>query len=126
LSAERNLAQLLVRAAEEGVLGSAHDLSDGGLAQALVESCLHGDVGVRVELTGDPFVALFSESAARAIVALDEWDVERFTGGCAEHGIAVTRLGFTGGDELVVEGQFRVPRNELRDAYEGTLPRLFG
>jgi phosphoribosylformylglycinamidine synthase len=126
LAGERNLAQLLVRAAEEEVLAGAHDLSDGGLAQALVESCLHSNVGLRVALEGDPFVALFSESTARVLVALQADDVERFTGGCNEHGIAVTRLGTTGGDSLAVDGQFEIPLTELRTAYEGTLPRLFG
>ena len=43
---EQRLAQLLVRASRRGVLSSAHDLADGGLAQALVESCLrHGPRG---------------------------------------------------------------------------------
>ncbi|MFL6238298.1 MAG: phosphoribosylformylglycinamidine synthase subunit PurL [Actinomycetes bacterium] len=126
LEAERNLAQLMVRAAEEGVLAGAHDLSDGGLAHALVESCLSNNVGARVTLAGDAFVALFSESAARIVVALDEDDVDRFTAGCREHAIAVTRLGMTGGDALVVDGWFDVPLTEMRAAYEETLPRLFG
>ena len=126
LSAERNLAALLVRAAQEGVLASAHDLSDGGLAQALVEACLHGAVGVRVRLDGDAFVALFSESAARAVVAVEPTDTKRLLGGCDQHGIPVTRLGRTGGDALHVEGQFEIPLSELRVAYEETLPRLFG
>jgi phosphoribosylformylglycinamidine synthase II len=129
LDAERNLAQLLVRAAEEGVLAGAHDLSDGGLAQALVESCLFSNVGVQVRLDGDAqqlFVALFSESTARVVVALDAADVDRFAGGCAEHGIPVTPLGLTGGDSFTVDGQFEIPLAELRTGYDETLPRLFG
>src|ERR1700743_3291292 len=53
-----------------GLLAAAHDLSDGGLAVALAESCLRGGAGCRVRLAGDPFTALFSESAARAVVAV--------------------------------------------------------
>jgi phosphoribosylformylglycinamidine synthase len=126
LDAERNLALLLVRAAEEGVLASAHDVSDGGLAQALVESSLHGGVGVHVRLEGDVFVALFSESATRVVVAVESADADRLIGGCVQHGIPVTRLGRTGGDALVVEGEFDIPLTELRVAYESTLPKLFG
>jgi phosphoribosylformylglycinamidine synthase len=126
LEAERNLAQLLVRASQEGVLASAHDLSDGGLTQALAESCLHGNVGARIALAGDPFVALFSESATRVIVAVDPTDTDRLVGGCGEHGIPVTRLGTTGGDTLAVDGLFEISLSELRTAYEETLPRLFG
>src|SRR3954471_4438759 len=87
LVAERRPAEVPVRAAEEGVLAGAHDLSDGGLAQALVESCLHSNVGARLTVDGDPFVTLFSESSARVLVALDAGNVDRFTGECDEHGI---------------------------------------
>ena len=79
-----------------GVLSSAHDLSDGGLAQALVESCLRHGVGVRVELddvAGDPFVALFSESAGRVLVTVAPEDEERLFELAAEHGVPITSLG---------------------------------
>ena len=77
LAAERALSELLVGAT--GVLSSAHDVSDGGLAQTLVESCLRHGVGARVELPtcDDAFVALFSESAARAVVTVAPEDEER-------------------------------------------------
>ena len=70
LAAEQRLAALLAAAASAGLLAAAHDLSDGGLAVALAESCLRGGTGCRVRLPGDPFTALFSESAARAVVAV--------------------------------------------------------
>src|SRR4029079_17502331 len=62
LAAEQALGAVLRTAP----LRSAHDLSDGGLAQALVECCLRRDRGATVAVDGDPFVALFSESATRA------------------------------------------------------------
>src|SRR5215210_3097173 len=68
LPAERALADVLVALAHEGAIGSAHDLADGGLAQALAESALRYGTGAVLRLDGDPFVALFSESAARAVV----------------------------------------------------------
>ena len=58
LAAERSSADILVNASRDGLIDAAHDLSDGGLAQALVESCLRNDVGARVWLPDelDPFV----------------------------------------------------------------------
>ena len=53
-----------------GLLRSAHDLSEGGLAQALVEAALRRGHGASVSLDGDPFVQLFSESTARALVSV--------------------------------------------------------
>ncbi|MGH3369547.1 MAG: phosphoribosylformylglycinamidine synthase subunit PurL, partial [Nocardioidaceae bacterium] len=60
LAAERELADILVNASRDGLIDAAHDLSDGGLAQAVAESCLRRDVGARVWLPDDldPFVAL--------------------------------------------------------------------
>ena len=70
LAAEQALAGVLADAAAAGWLVAAHDLSDGGLAVALTESCLRGGHGARVTRPGDPFTFLFSESAARAVVAV--------------------------------------------------------
>src|SRR5579875_1126870 len=59
LARERLLADVLVNGSRDGVLDAAHDLSEGGLAQALVECCLRGNVGARIALPSgvDPFVA---------------------------------------------------------------------
>ena len=124
LTAERSLSELLVAAT--GVLSSAHDLSDGGLAQTLVESCLRHGVGARVDLAevagGDAFVALFSESAARVVVTVAPEDEERIFELAAEHGVPITSLGETHGDSLSVHDAFDVPVSELRAAWSATLP----
>ena len=128
LAAERALAEVLVGGAEQGLLAAAHDLSDGGLAQALVEACLRGGRGARVDLPGglDPFVALFAESTARALVAVPPGQLAAWTELCAAHRVPLTRLGTVGGDALVVGGLFEVPLAELRAAWTATLPALFG
>ena len=101
---------------------AAHDLSDGGLSQALVESCLRRGVGVSVALAGDPFVELFSESAGRVLVTVPADDAVRLTGLALEHGVPLTALGTTGGDSLVVEGQFSASLLEVRSVWMATLP----
>ncbi|HEX6446180.1 MAG TPA: phosphoribosylformylglycinamidine synthase subunit PurL [Streptosporangiales bacterium] len=128
LGAERALAELVQRLAASGHLLAAHDLSGGGLAQALVESCLVGGVGAQVTLPPgvDPFVALFSESTARALLVASPDDADAVTARCAELGLPVTRLGESGGETLSLRGLFDLPLAELREAHEGTLPRLFG
>ncbi len=122
LPAERALAAVLVTAAHEGLLSGAHDLSDGGLSQALVESCLRGGLGVRVTLPGDPFVALFSESVARAVVAVRPGSEARLGQLCEAAGVPATQLGVVGGDSFTVEGLFSIPLHELREAHERLLP----
>ena len=120
LEAERSLAQLLH--AGVGLLSSAHDLSDGGLAQALVEAALRHDVGVSVSVPGDAFIGLFSETTARALVTVPDGDAERLVALAEEHGVPITALGVTGGDSVVVDGQLEVGLDELRAAWTATLP----
>jgi len=124
--AEIALAGLLHEAT--GVLSAAHDLSDGGLAQALAESCLRGGRGARITLPADvePFVALFSESAARAVVSVPSDRVGQLTSLAAARGVPLLALGTTGGETLAVDGQFSVDIASIRAAATGTFAALFG
>jgi phosphoribosylformylglycinamidine synthase len=126
---ERLLADVLTSAADAGLLRSAHDLSEGGLAHALVESCLFGDVGARVVLpTGnDPFVELFSESTARAVVSVPRSADDRFVELCAARELPCQRLGVVDllMPELEVQGLFTVSLRELRAAWSQVIPRRF-
>ncbi|HEX5087494.1 MAG TPA: phosphoribosylformylglycinamidine synthase subunit PurL [Nocardioides sp.] len=124
LAREKALAELLREAV--GLVTSAHDLSEGGLAQALVESVLRRGIGADVALEGDPFVALFSESAGRVLVTVPSGDVERLTALAGRHGVPVAAIGTTGGAALVVDGHFDLPLPELRDTWTHTLPNALG
>ena len=124
LAAERSLAELLREAV--GLVTSAHDLAEGGLAQALLESSLGQDIGVRVAVEGDPFVALISESAARAIVTVAPGDEERLVALAERHGVPVTALGRTGGTTVEVDGQFALDLGTVRETWSATLPAVFG
>jgi phosphoribosylformylglycinamidine synthase len=126
LDAERRLAELLAAAAADGLLTSAHDLSDGGLAQALVESCLIGGAGAMIDglRKADPFVELFSESAGRVLVTVP--DSEELLARAAAAGVPAAPIGWTGGNALGIDVITPLPLTELRTAWEGTLPALFG
>jgi phosphoribosylformylglycinamidine synthase len=126
LDAERQLAILVTAAASAGLLASAHDLSDGGLAIAVAEACLYGGRGCALVLGGEPFTALFSESAARALVSVVPGREQEFAALADEHGVPATVLGATSGDSLTVEGVFEIPLTELSQVWTGTLPAIFG
>jgi phosphoribosylformylglycinamidine synthase len=130
LAREKVLADVLIACARDGVLDSAHDLSEGGLAHALVESIVHGHAGVRIELPQnlDPFVALFSESTGRAIVTVTRANGARLTELCRARGLPAVRIGAADVLEntLDVQGQFRIPVRELRAAWGEPLPTHLG
>ncbi|GII96238.1 phosphoribosylformylglycinamidine synthase subunit PurL [Sinosporangium siamense] len=127
LAAERALAAVMAEAAERGYLSGAHDLSDGGLAVALAEACLASGVGCTVSLPGeDAFTDLFSESSARAVVAVKPEHFDDFADLCARREVPCYGLGVTGGDSLVVEETLEIPIEELRHTHQATLPGIFG
>jgi phosphoribosylformylglycinamidine synthase len=128
LAREKLLAQVIAAAAQRGHLSAAHDLSDGGLAQALVEAALRYGVGAVIALPDDtdPFVSLFSESSARALVAVPLGHEKAFTALVDEHGLPYTALGVVGGRSLEFRNLFSVPLDELHTAWTSTLPDLFG
>ena len=126
LAAELRLAALLADGCAAGLLAAAHDLSDGGLGVALAESCLRGGTGCEVRLPDDQFTALFSESAARAIVAILPGREADFAALCDTHGVPAAAIGTTGGDSLAVAGCFTVGLDELAAVHTGTLPGIFG
>ncbi|TAJ48600.1 MAG: phosphoribosylformylglycinamidine synthase subunit PurL [Herbiconiux sp.] len=132
---EQNLAGLLQAGALEALIDSAHDLSDGGLAQTLAESVLRFGIGARVWL--DEIIerdgvsasdALFSESTARVLVAVPREDDVKFKGLCAGRDIPVLRIGVTDAQShsLEVQGLFEVSIEELGGVHRATLPAHFG
>ena len=132
LAAEQRLCDLLADAAADRQLTGSHDLSEGGLAQALVEACLTGRRGARIDVLAelapavDPFVALFAESAGRVLVTVDPADLARFLERAAAARVPARRIGTTGGASLDLGDIAPLPLAELRSAVEGTLPALFG
>jgi phosphoribosylformylglycinamidine synthase len=129
LERERLLADVLVDASRDGMIDSAHDLADAGLAAALVESCLHGHAGARVAVPDgvDPFVFLFAESAGRAIVTVPRSEEARFTELCAARGLPHTSIGIVDllSADLELQDDFSVSLAELRAAWSTPLRTLF-
>ena len=112
---------------QPGVVSAAHDVSEGGVAQAIAELAIYSNKGVSLDVSGvhdDVFTALFSESASRVVVAAT--DGVAVVRRAQELGIPVVKIGETIDEPVVrVEGQFEVPVAELTRAWTETLPRLF-
>jgi phosphoribosylformylglycinamidine synthase len=127
---EKLLSEVLCAASRDGLVSAAHDLSEGGLAQAVVESALAGETGCRIVLSehDDPFTSLFSESAGRVLVAVPRTEESRFRSMCEARGLPAARIGVVdqGSDAVEFQGLFTVSLAELRDTSETVLLRLFG
>lgn len=111
------------------LLTAAHDLSEGGLAQTVVEMAIRADLGVELDLSAvndDEFVALFSESASRAVVATTADRVDAVLERAAEFGVPAVRIGATTEGRDFIAGSLTASLDELKDAWQSTLPDLFG
>ncbi|MEV7799449.1 phosphoribosylformylglycinamidine synthase subunit PurL [Microbacterium foliorum] len=135
LAGEKRLAGLLGAARDEWLISSAHDVSEGGLAQALAEGVSRFGVGARVWLNEiierdgvDAASALFSESTGRVIVTVPREDDVKFRGLCEGRDYPVMRIGVTDseGAKLEVQDVFTVPVAEIRERSQATLPAAFG
>ncbi|WP_208085462.1 phosphoribosylformylglycinamidine synthase subunit PurL [Brevibacterium atlanticum] len=134
---EKELGEILINCSRDGMIDAAHDLSEGGLSQALVESCLRYGTGARIWLDEvcerdgiDVFTALFSESTARAIVAVPRSEEVRFKDMCTARRFPFVRIGMTdAGDpdpSLDIVDHFSIGLDELGRRHEGTLAERFG
>ncbi len=128
LDKERALHTLLIEAAAEDLLASAHDCSDGGLAIALVESAIEGGHGFAVAIGSDlpAHVALFSESASRVVVGVAPERERALVELAGALGVPAARLGETGGPRVVFDGMFETTVAELSEIHETAIPRLLG
>ncbi|MBD7982413.1 phosphoribosylformylglycinamidine synthase subunit PurL [Oerskovia merdavium] len=142
LAAERALAEVLVNASRDHLVSAAHDLSEGGLVQGLLEASLRFGTGAKVSIdalaTRDgvtPFEALFSESTARALVAVPRSEETKLVDACVARGVPVLKIGVTGtepaevaetGESLEIEGIFTIPLSEADQVFRATLPGIFG
>jgi len=125
---EAALQRALIRIIEQGLVDSAHDCSDGGLAVALAEKALPHGVGARVTLSSNELAAefvLFGEDAGRIIVSCDPAKVTRIQEIAGGHGVAVEVIGETIPEslEVVLDGQVALSADvaELVAIYEGAL-----
>jgi phosphoribosylformylglycinamidine synthase len=128
LDAERALHGLLAAAAAATLVRSAHDCGDGGLGVALAECAIGQGHGFAVTVGGDlpPHVAMFSESASRAVVSVAPHDRQAFEALADEHGVPWSRIGETGGPRVMIDGVLDTTVAALTDAWEGAIPRLLG
>ena len=111
------------------LLSAAHDISEGGLLVSVFEMLKRSTQGVVLDLSAvheDLFVAAFSESASRAVVATTPAQQEAVLSRAAELGIPATVIGRTNeSGELSLAGA-TVQFSELVAAWSATLPDLFG
>ena len=123
------LNDFLVEAAKGKLLASAHDCADGGLAVALAESAMAGNIGLQLVWKSDisAAAALFGESQSRVVISIEPAQKAAFEAMAAKYDLPCSLLGRTGGTELAIsvnEEKIKLDLAELAGIYQNTLPNF--
>ncbi|MGP4080080.1 phosphoribosylformylglycinamidine synthase subunit PurL [Pseudalkalibacillus sp. R45] len=122
---EASYQSQLLKAIQEGVVQSAHDVAEGGVAVAIAESMMEGKLGASITLTGEEVAALFSESQSRFLVSVEPENVEKFEKlvDATEIGVVLDRpalrIESESGSELI-----SATKEEIETAWKGAIPCL--
>jgi phosphoribosylformylglycinamidine synthase II len=130
LEGEAALQTAIIELIAAGLIESAHDCSEGGLAVALAEASFSKAIGCTVSVSSQGVASefvLFGEDASRIVISCDPANAARIKEVAAKHGISADVLGETvsGKIEIKVDDQIVVSAKvaELRDEFEGALER---
>lgn len=134
LAAEAKLHGFIRDAIRSGLVRSAHDCSEGGLAAALAECCFCspdglGDLGLTAnleELPGRSDFKLFAENQGRIVLSSRADDVEELEALAKQQGVAILKIGAVGGSRLVIKGLVDLPVAEARQKWENAIPSMMG
>ncbi len=114
-----------------GALTAVHDVGDGGLAVAIAEMALAGNIGALIQPSGPGQAAkqFFAEDQGLYVVTVDDRHLLDFLTGADAAGVQVEPIGRTAGQRLIFElseGDYCVSLADLRAAHEGFFPKLMG
>jgi len=128
LKLERAVQRCCLKAIEKGMIRSAHDISEGGLAVALAECCIGGPgepAGVKIKLKEKmrADALLFGEAPSRIIVSLKKRHLGGLRQMAAREGVPVEVIGEVGGSSLMIQPSVRLPVKELQSIWSSALER---
>ena len=123
LDMEYKVQKLCRDAIKEGLINSSHDVSDGGLAVALAESCVQGNIGFRSnwQLDQDWQAALFGEAQSRIIISMSKDKLSKFEALAEQESTPWVLLGVVGGTSLRIGTLMDVPLEDLDKAWSHSL-----
>jgi phosphoribosylformylglycinamidine synthase len=130
INKEAALQKLILELISQGLIESAHDCAEGGLAVAVAESAFVREIGADIDLTSGRLLremVLFGETASRIVISCDPKNSQAIKQMAVESGVVAERLGQTTNDKLTirVDGQVAVDAqvSELKHVWENALPK---
>jgi len=131
LSLEKAVQDTCLDGIKKGLMKSAHDCSEGGLAVSLAECCFTAEghrIGARIELPVEirKDALLFGESQSRIVVTVSKKDLQEFKGIAENCKAPVTVIGRVGGERLSINNLIDLPVQDMEKAWSEAIPRRLG
>jgi phosphoribosylformylglycinamidine synthase len=140
LAAEASVQKVVREAVAGALIQSAHDCAEGGFMTAVAESCLAGNKGAEIRFAITDFVGkdgndlpwstvMFGESPSRIVVTVKEGTKEQaaLLDLCEQNGVESVFIGqVKGSNKLDAAGLLELSLDQLREAFEGAIPKIMG
>ena len=114
-------------AVRAGLVASAHDLSDGGMATALAECAIIGNIGASVTESPDAGgrwdAAMFGEAQSRILLSVSPDNLDRIKALAHDHDVPLAVIGLVGGDALSFGDNCSVLLSDASDAWKNGFSR---
>ncbi|MFC1709083.1 phosphoribosylformylglycinamidine synthase subunit PurL [Candidatus Omnitrophota bacterium] len=127
LEKEKALQDTVLTAIEQGLVQSAHDCSDGGLAVTLAESCITGKkLGAQFNLEAGSIrkdALLFAETQSRVILSAKQDNAEKILQLAKENKVPASVIGKVAGNKLVIDGLIDISVNDLNEAWSKAIEK---
>jgi phosphoribosylformylglycinamidine synthase len=126
LDLEKAVQESCLEAIGAGIIKSAHDCAEGGLAVALAECCISGEnmMGANIELDGSGIrrdALLFGESQSRIILTVKKEHLDRLEEIASEKGAPLEVIGEVGGEHLLIDDSINLDIKELHSAWQSAI-----
>ncbi len=130
LALEKGSQQTLLKMIRAGLIKSAHDVSDGGLAIALAESAIQGNIGAKIEISSDIRLdaLLFGESQSRFVISAAKENLTKIRGISEKFDVPISQIGVVGGEWLKIrinnESAINLRLEGLAESYRSPLAEI--
>ena len=129
LDNEKKLQNTVLELIDSQLINSAHDISEGGLAVALSECCIMNSfepIGCKIKFDyiNRRDFELFGETQSRIIISADESNANDIFNVCEKHKTQILNIGFTGGDNLIINDEIEINLKNLIERYYNSIERI--
>ena len=124
---EKSLHGLIIDLIKSGLIKSAHDVSTGGIAVTIAESCIFGNTGAKINIDLNEknlLENLYNEKQSRIVISADSKNLAEIRNNCERSNIICKIIGLVGGESLNINDEIKINVGEMTDLYDNTIEKI--